>query len=263
MGQNVSMPVFSAPMSGIKSNLKGLIEEMKLLTDLFSGCKIAGTLGMGGDSFESTVNYVIPELIETIGGIGVCKPRTYELLKQRILQLAQAGAPVIGIDLDGIARMLINTNEVGRKSVTELKDLRALFSGPMFLKGILSVEDAILAYKTGYDGIIISNHGGRTIDYCLGTADILPQITKELKGKIQILVDGGVKSGYDIFIYLALGADAVLAGRTLLYSAIGGGKDGVALTLSKMEAQLKATMLYAGCQTIADITSDNIGLYES
>lgn len=263
LGQDISMPVFSAPMSGIRSNLKGLIEEEDLLSKIMSGCRQAGTYGMGGDSFDSTAHYVIPGLVKTIGGIGVCKPRTFDLLKERILQLAQAGAPAIGIDLDGIARMLINTNEVGRKSMAELKELRTLFDGPMFLKGILSVEDAILAHEAGYDAIVVSNHGGRTVDYCLGTADILPEIARELKGKVQILVDGGVKSGYDVFVYLALGADAVLAGRTLLYSAIGGGKDGVALTLSKIQDQLRATMLYAGCETIRDITSENIGRYEA
>jgi isopentenyl diphosphate isomerase/L-lactate dehydrogenase-like FMN-dependent dehydrogenase len=219
-GQEISFPIMSAPMSGIKSNLRGTVDEEKFMRDILTGCKMAGTIGIGGDSFDTTNDFFIPKLVSEIGGIGVCKPRNFDLLSKRINELKKAKPYAIGIDIDGIARMLINTNEVTRKNKSELRKIRALFKGPMFLKGIMSVEDALAAYETGFDGIVISNHGGRATDYGLGTADILPIIAKKLKGKIKILVDGGIYTGYDVFVYLALGADAVLVGRTILYAAV-------------------------------------------
>jgi len=260
-GKHIAFPILSAPMSGIKSNLRGHIEEKDLLSAIFKGCKEAGTIGIGGDSFDSTSNYIIPDLVKEIGGIGICKPRNFPLLKERLEKLIASDAIAIGIDIDGIARMLINTSEVTRKSTAELKELRALWKGPMILKGILNVEDAVAAHEIGFDAIVVSNHGGRTIDYALATADILPAIAKELKGKIKILVDGGIRTGYDVFMYLALGADAVLIGRSILYSAVGGGDEGVKTTLLKYAADLKVAMLYSGAQNLSEINSTLIERY--
>lgn len=261
-GTKLKFPIVVAPMSGIKTNLRGIIDEEDFLKCILEGSKNVGTVGMCGDSFDTTTDYVVPKLIKDIGGIGVCKPRNFDILKERIEALKEAGATAIGIDLDGIAGILLDKSQVTRKSTEELKKIRGLFGGPMFLKGIISLEDAIVAYEAGFDAIIVSNHGGRSIDYSLGTADILPRIAKELKGKIKILVDGGIRSGYDVFVYLALGADSVLVGRTILYSVIGGGQEGVELTLLKLVSDLKRAMIFSGTENIADINSDNIDMYE-
>jgi isopentenyl diphosphate isomerase/L-lactate dehydrogenase-like FMN-dependent dehydrogenase len=261
-GIKLAIPILVAPMSGIKTNLNGVMEEYDFLKFVLSGCKDTGTIGVCGDSFDTTSDYIVPDLIKNIGGIGVCKPRNFYLLKDRIEELKKVNVIAIGIDLDGIAGMLLDNGLVTRKSKGELRQIRALFDGPMFLKGITSLEDALLAHETGYDAIVISNHGGRSIDYSLGTADVLPQIAKVLKGKIKILVDGGVKSGYDAFIYLALGADAVLVGRTALYSVIGGGREGLKVTLLKLASDLKRAMIFSSTKNITDINSGVIDKYE-
>jgi len=261
-GARLSFPILAAPMSGIKTNLNGSIEEKKFLQDILKGCKDSGTIGMCGDSFDTTSDYLAPGVIKDIGGIGVCKPREFNILKDRIEKLGEVQAAAVGIDLDGVSGKLLETGQVTRKNKEELIKIRQLFKGPMFLKGILSVEDAVLAYKAGFDAIVISNHGGRSIDYSLGTADILPLIAKKLKGKIKILVDGGVKNGYDVFVYLALGADAILVGRTILYSVVGGGADGVNTAFAKFSSDLSRAMIFAGCKSIKDINYNHLGKYE-
>ncbi|KKP29368.1 MAG: FMN-dependent alpha-hydroxy acid dehydrogenase [Parcubacteria group bacterium GW2011_GWA2_31_28] len=261
-GVKLAFPILAAPMSGIKTNLNDIIKEKEFIHDILKGCKDVGTIGMCGDSFDTTSDYLVHDIIKSIGGIGVCKPREFDILKDRIEKLGNVKAIAVGIDLDGISGMLLDTGQVTKKNKEELIQIRKLFSGPMFLKGILSVEDAVIAYKAGFDAIVISNHGGRSIDYSLGTADILPLIAKKLKGKINILVDGGVKNGYDIFIYLALGADAVLVGRSILYSVIGGGAEGVKIALTKFSSELSRAMIFSGCESIKNINSTHIGRYE-
>lgn len=261
-GMDLAFPIIAAPMSGIKTSLRGIIEERVFLTSILEGCKDVGTIGMCGDSYDITSDYIVPGLIKQFGGIGVCKPRSYEKLKERIDLLKETEPIAIGIDLDGVAGMLLDTGQVTRKDVNELEKIRSLFNGPMFLKGILSLEDAELAYKTGFDAIVISNHGGRSIDYVRGTADVLPEIADKFKGKMKILVDGGIRNGYDVYVYLALGADVVLTGRTILYSVIGGKTDGVKTTLLKLASDLRRTMIFTGAQDIEAINSATIELYE-
>lgn len=261
-GIKLAFPIMAASMGGIKTSLKGLVKETDFHRSILQGSKDAGTIGMCGDGFDTTSNYLVPDLIKNLGGIAVCKPRNFETLKKRIADLKKVKPVAIGIDLDGAAGQLLETGQVTRKDEQELQQIRGLWNGPMFLKGIMSVEDAVIAHRCGFDAIVVSNHGGRSIDYSLATADVLPQIAKKLKGKIKILVDGGVHSGYDVFLYLALGADAVLVGRTILYSVIGGGEEGVKKTFAKFSSELRRTMIFTGKKTIAEIKFDALGSYQ-
>lgn len=261
-GQNIEIPIIAAPMSGIKTSLRDIIQEKDFHQFILEGCVDAGTIGMCGDSYDTTAEYHVPDLLRDVHGVAVCKPRIFSEIEKRIQLLNDTNVYAIGIDVDGAAGMLLDSGKVTKKDPLELKKIRSLFNGPMFLKGIMSVEDAIIAHQVGFDGIVVSNHGGRSIDYSLGTADILPAISGQLKGKITIMVDGGVSSGYDAFVYLALGADAVLSGRSILYSVVSGGRVGVTQTLNKFASELKRAMLFTGCQRISDITSDVIEKYE-
>jgi 4-hydroxymandelate oxidase len=263
LGEELSMPIMPAPMSGIKTNLRGSITEKEFLTAILDGGKSAGTIGMCGDSFDLTESYIVPELIKENGGIGVCKPRRKEDVIERIKLLSKAGVSSIGMDIDGLGGvMLFRSGDVTRKNEAELSEIRKSFRGPMFLKGIMSIEDAQIAYESGYDAIVVSNHGGRVMDYSLGAADVLPKIHEQFKGKMKIIVDGGVRSGYDVFIYLALGADAVLVGRTILYGVMGGGSEGVRVVLEKLESELMRAMLFTGCRELKDINENLLMKYE-
>lgn len=253
------MPILPSPMSGIETNLSGLISEYDFIDNLFKGCKNYGTLGLCGDSNDSTNNYIVPELIRKYGGIAICKPRKNEIILEKIKKLEESGVSAIGIDLDGLGGVkLFQNKSVYLKSKDDLKIIRDAIKVPAFLKGITSLEDAKIAYELGYDGIIISNHGGRSVDYLPSTLECLIEISKELKGKLSIGVDGGVFSGYDAFIYLANGADMVFAGRAFLNAIIAEKSDGVESMLNQFYSELKKTMMFTNCKNIGEICDEKI-----
>src|SRR5205807_10304212 len=95
------------------------------------------------------------------------------------------------------------------------------------LKGILTAEDGTLAVEHGVDGIIVSNHGGRQLDSTVGTLEALPDIVAAVQGRVEVFMDGGVRRGTDVLKALALGAKAVLIGRSILWGLALGGSDGV------------------------------------
>lgn len=261
--KKLAMPIMSAPMSGIKTSLRGVITENDFLTAILSGSSEAGTIGMCGDSFDLTESYIVPNLINKYGGVGVCKPREKQEIIKRIKLLNKAGAASIGVDVDGLGGVLLFMDgKVTRKNRNELVAIRKSFNGAMFLKGIMSIEDAQMALDTGFDAIVVSNHGGRVMDYSLGVADVLPEICDKFKGKMKIIADGGIRSGYDAFVYLALGADAVLVGRTILYGALGAGAEGVKSVLEKLQTELIRAMLFTGCKSLKEINKDLLIKYE-
>lgn len=259
--QELASPILSAPMSGIKTNLKGLAKEEKLLSDILKGCRDGGTLGMCGDSWDTSALYRVPEMIKKYGGIAVIKPRSSVKIEEKINKLISSGVTAIGIDLDGMSGMLLDSGLAGRKTKAELSHIRKMHKGPMFIKGIMSHSDAEAAVNCGFDGIVISNHGGRSIDYLPAVADVLPAIARDFKSRIQLLVDGGVRSGYDVFLYLALGADAVLIGRTMMYAAMGAGHEGVQIAIAKMTSDLERAMLFTNSHEIKNINPSLLKKY--
>lgn len=260
--QEIQAPVFIAPMSGIKSSLRGVISEKDFLAYILGGCEQGGVIGMCGDSFDTTDDYIVPSLLRKHKGIAVCKPRSFHEIKERIGLLKKTNVVAIGIDIDGLAGVLLSgAKKVFRKDFLELKKIRTLFNGPMFIKGVLSVEDAEIVYKSGYDGIVLSNHGGRAIDYSPAPLRVLPNIVKKYKNKMKILIDGGISTGYDVFICLALGADGAMIGRQALFAAVGGGERGIVILLEKIVTEFKKAMLFSNCHNIKDINQTHLEKY--
>lgn len=129
---------------------------------------------------------------------------------------------------------------------------------PVLLKGILHPDDARRARDVGAAGVIVSNHGGRTLDTALPTAWALPAIAQAVGADLAVLVDGGIRRGTDVFKALALGADAVLIGRPCLHGLAHAGAAGVAHVLRLLRDELDAAMALCGCATLADIHIDRI-----
>jgi 4-hydroxymandelate oxidase len=129
---------------------------------------------------------------------------------------------------------------------------------PVLLKGILSADDAELAVKIGAAGIVVSNHGGRTLDTVPASIDALPRIVDRVAGAKPILIDGGIRRGTDVFKALALGASAVMIGRPYFWGLAAAGAVGVAHVLKILRAELETTMVLAGCPTIERITKEAI-----
>lgn len=123
---------------------------------------------------------------------------------------------------------------------------------PVLVKGILSPQDARIAIDQGISGIIVSNHGGRTLDTAPATLHVLPMIAAEVRGATPILLDGGIRRGTDIFKALSLGADAVMIGRPILHGLSVAGALGVAHVLKILLTELEITMALAGCVTLPE-----------
>jgi L-lactate dehydrogenase (cytochrome) len=138
----------------------------------------------------------------------------------------------------------------------DLEFLRAEWTRPLVVKGILDVEDARAAAEIGADGIVVSNHGGRQLDGVSSTARALPSIVEAVGGKLTVLADGGVRSGLDVVRMLALGAKTVLLGRVWAYALAGGGEAGVAHMLQLVEAEMRVAMALTGVTSIGAITRD-------
>ena len=129
---------------------------------------------------------------------------------------------------------------------------------PVILKGITSVSYAKKALEIGVDGIVVSNHGGRTLDTLAPSIKVLPKIAKEINGKIPILFDGGIRRGTDIIKAIALGADAVMIGRPIMYGLATAGALGVAHTLKILKEELEIAMIFTGCKDIESLKKVDI-----
>jgi len=124
---------------------------------------------------------------------------------------------------------------------------------PVAVKGILSADDAVRAVEAGAAGIVVSNHGGRTLDTLPATIDVLPGIAAAIAGRVPLLLDGGIRRGTDVLKALALGASAVLVGRPVVYGLAVSGAYGVAHALRLLRDEFECAMALSGCRTLSDI----------
>jgi L-lactate dehydrogenase (cytochrome) len=142
----------------------------------------------------------------------------------------------------------------------DLQWIRDEWKGNLVIKGILDEDDARTALAFGADGIVVSNHGGRQLDGALSTARALPSIASAVKGRMTVFVDGGVRTGTDVFRMLALGADGILIGRAFVYALAAQGQAGVERLLAIMEKDIRTNMVLTGVKTLQDVGPDLVAL---
>ncbi len=131
--------------------------------------------------------------------------------------------------------------------------LRSVTSLPVLLKGVLRAEDALLAIEHGVHGIIVSNHGGRQLDGVPAAIEALPEIVEAVAGRVEVLMDSGIRRGTDILKALALGAKAVLIGRPYIWGLAVNGEDGVRAVIEMLRSELKLAMTLAGCPSVSQV----------
>jgi L-lactate dehydrogenase (cytochrome) len=136
--------------------------------------------------------------------------------------------------------------------------IRSIFPGKLVLKGILDPDDARECLKTGADGIVVSNHGGRQLDGAPSTISALPKVADAVGGQKEILFDSGVRTGQDMFRALALGANACMIGRPFLYGLGAGGEAGVAKAIDILKRELDTTMVLTGIDDVKKIDRNAI-----
>ncbi|WP_349435236.1 alpha-hydroxy acid oxidase [Pararhizobium sp. A13] len=145
-----------------------------------------------------------------------------------------------------------------RLSWENVAEIKEMWGGPLILKGILDVEDAKMAARTGADAIIVSNHGGRQLDGAPSSISMLPKIVDAVGDMVEVHLDGGIRSGQDVLKAIALGAKGTYIGRPFLYGLGAGGKAGVTLALDIIRKELDITMALCGKRDIRDINRDVI-----
>ncbi len=146
-------------------------------------------------------------------------------------------------------------DKVGWDDVDRLRDL---FPGKLIIKGIVRPDDAQKAIEHGVDAIVVSNHGGRNMDSAPPTISLLPQVVKAVDGKMEVIVDSGIRRGSDIVKCRALGASAVLTGRATLFGTAAGGEAGALKAIDFLKDEMKRTMAYVGAQRVEEIAEDCI-----
>jgi len=259
-GNPMEMPIYAAPVTGVNSfGGESVIPEENFCEATVKGCQQAGTIAFRGDTatYSSEYSPGIKAIADAGGhGIKIIKPRSQDNILKMIAAAERAGARAVGVDVDGCGSYMMNTNKqpVFRKTIEDLRELASSTSLPFIVKGIMCVQDAEAAVQAGAAAIVVSNHGGRVLDYTPGSAAVLPGIVSAIGKHCTILVDGGIRTGTDVLKMLALGAQGVLIGRDIIRAAVGAGTEGVRVHMEHMRKTLAAAMLMTGCPTLADIS---------
>lgn len=159
-------------------------------------------------------------------------------------------------DLAALANSILDSSA----TFAELEWLRRIWSGRILVKGVLSADDAHAAAGLGVDGVIVSNHGGRQLEYAISPLAVLREIRDRLGSASTLLLDGGIRSGAHVAAAVAAGADAVLIGRPYLYGLMAAGEDGVLRALDILKSGLVRTMALLGASRIADLSPEMVRL---
>jgi len=260
LGKTLSIPVLAAPIGGVSFNMGGGISEDTYVKSIISGCREKKILGCTGDGVPDFIHETGLKMIQQARGNGIpfIKPWEDDELFEKLEKVKESGADIVGIDID--AAGLVTLKKMGRPvkprtmdqwaAIIESTDLKFI------LKGIMTVDDALAAVDAGASAIVVSNHGGRVLDFTPGSADVLEGISSAVKGKISILADGGVRSGADVLKLLALGADAVMIGRPFCVAAVGGLKQGVELYIDRIATELEQAMVLTGTARADNVRRD-------
>jgi len=260
LGMKLSLPVMAAPIGGVSFNMGGKRTEEEYITAVIDGCKQTGTIGCTGDGVPPFIHEAGFAAIAAAGGHGIpfIKPWEDNELYEKFAKAKDSGATIVGMDID--AAGLITLRKMGRpvspKTVDTLREIIAKVGLKFIVKGVMTGEDARLALDAGAAAIVVSNHGGRVLDHTPGTAQVLPNIAAQVKGKLDIIVDGGIRTGADVLKMMALGADAVMVGRPFSIAAVGGLTEGVTKYIETMRTELMQAMVMTGTPSLAQVPAN-------
>lgn len=260
-GKKFSAPIFIAPLGALPMHYGDKHTDITYNHILINAANNYGICALTGDGVDPAVMQNAAKDMAAIGGMGIptIKPWNKEFVFEKIDLLNELGIFAAAMDVDGAGLPFLkamNPN-AGSKSVEEMREIINYAKMPFIIKGIMTVKGAEKAVETGADAIVVSNHGGRVQGCTPATAEVLPAIAKAVKGKIKIFVDGGIRSGVDVFKAIALGADGVLIGRPVVPFIYAAGEEGFKVYMDRIVSQLRDTMTMCGTPTLADITEEN------
>ncbi len=261
-GRTFSYPFFAGPVGAVNLHYGEKYNDASYNDVLVSACAKAGIAAFTGDGTNPEVMQAATAAIGTAGGMGVpvVKPWNAETVREKLALVQASGAFAAAMDIDaaGLPFLKNMTPPAGSKTTAELAEIVKAAGVPFIVKGVMTVRGALKAKEAGAAAIVVSNHGGRVLEQCPSTAEVLTEIAAAVGDSMTILVDGGIRTGTDIFKALALGADGVLICRPFVTAVYGGGQDGVEELIGRLGAELKDTMAMCGASSLAEITADMV-----
>ena len=257
-GHRLALPVMAAPVGAMQMHYGDKYDDLTYNRLLLAACAKAGIVAFTGDGVDPAVMEGATQAIRAQQGCGVptVKPWDRDTLFAKLDAAKASGAKVFAMDIDAAGLPFLKglTPPAGSKTVAELREIIEYAGVPFIIKGVMTPTGARKALEAGAAGIVVSNHGGRVQDGVPATAQVLPSIVHAVKGKMTILVDGGIRSGLDVLRALALGADACILARPYVTAVYGGGAEGVRLLTEKLKAELSDAMAMCGVHSLSQIT---------
>ena len=263
-GRSFTAPIFAAPLGAIDLHYGPKYKDPAYNSILIKAAYDYGLAAFSGDGVDPAImKSAVQDMIQVEGvGMPTIKPWNKEAVFEKldILNANIIFAAAMDVDGAGLPFLKAMNPNAGSKSVEEMKEIIDYADMPFIIKGIMTPSGARKAVEAGAAAIVVSNHGGRVQGGVPSTAEVLPSIVEAVKGQTVIFVDGGIRSGVDVFRALALGADAVLIGRPILPLVYAAGAEGFKVYMDKIIGELKSTMTMCGAATLKDITRDKVWL---
>lgn len=267
LGQELSLPVMVGPVGDVQRHYGERYDTVSYNRCVLEAAAGEGTVALTGDGLDASIMNEACALISELGGRGIptVKPWDEKTLEQKLDQALSSHPVAVAMDIDAAGLLFLRGQQppAGAKSVDQVGSIarRCHDAGvPFVLKGVMTVRAALRATEAGVDAIVVSNHGGRVLDGTPATAEVLPDISDAVGNEVEILVDGGIRSGLDVFRALALGADACLVCRPFVVAAFGGGAQGVRDYIAQLRTELADVMEMCGVASVADVTREMLWL---
>ena len=261
-GRTFKYPFFAGPVGAMTLHYGEKYDDLAYNNLLVDACAKGGIAAFTGDGTNAKVMEGATAAIKAASGLGIptVKPWNLETIREKMELVKASGSFAVAMDIDGAGLPFLKnlTPPAGSKTVEELREVAEMAGVPFIIKGIMTRRGALKAKDAGAAAIVVSNHGGRVLDQCPATAEVLEDIVEAVGGRMKILVDGGLRSGVDVFKALAMGADGALLGRPFVTAVYGGAAEGVQCYIDKIGGELEDTMRMCGANTISDITRDMI-----
>lgn len=261
-GKEFKYPFFAGPVGAVNLHYGDSLDDVAYNDILVSACADAGIAAFTGDGTNPGVMEAATDAIKNAKGRGIptVKPWNIDTIRDKMELVRNSGAFAVAMDIDaaGLPFLKNMTPPAGSKSVEELSEIVKAANAPFIVKGIMTVKGALKAKEAGASAIVVSNHGGRVLDQCPATAEVLEEIVKAVDGSMKIFVDGGIRSGADVLKAIAIGADAVIIARPFVTAVYGGEHEGVLAYIDKIGSELKDAMAMCGAASISEITRDCI-----
>ena len=265
-GKEFSAPIFAGPIGAVRMHYSDEYDDRSFNKVLIKACNEAGIAAFTGDGMDDDQMVSGCEAVKEADGRGIptIKPWNLEMIKKKIVLTKEANAFAVAMDIDaaGLPFLKNFTPPAGSKSVEQLREIVELLDVPFIVKGIMTPKAALKAKEAGASTIVVSNHGGRVLDQCPATAEVLEDIVKAVDGSMKIFVDGGIRTGVDVFKALALGADAVIIARPFVSSVYVGAGEAVKELAEKLKHELEDTMAMCGACSLEEISSDMVSVFK-